>query len=145
MIPHFKKRSILFLPAFLIGASAFACLVPARVQITLNSVEADMSSRAFPTPEIREAVVTAYSEIDSCHHENCAMANGIRAAIGYAACPRELALGSKVRIYGEIYTCGDRTAKRYDGRFDIFMGYGPEAHRDALVFGIATTTIEVLK
>lgn len=35
------------------------------------------------------------------------------------ACPRNIPLGTKVNIRGKVYECLDRTAKRYDGRFDI--------------------------
>jgi FlaG/FlaF family flagellin (archaellin) len=35
------------------------------------------------------------------------------------ACPRNLALGTKVEIYGKKYVCLDRTSGKYNGRFDI--------------------------
>jgi 3D (Asp-Asp-Asp) domain-containing protein len=88
------------------------------------------------TPKVILAEVTAYSEIDSCHYPGCIMASGERAYTGAIACPRELDLGLRVRIGDEFYVCEDRTAKRFNGRFDIFMGYGPEAHQKALEFGI---------
>ena len=79
--------------------------------------------------------VTAYSELDSCHYENCIMANGERAYIGAVACPRMLKLGSSVEIDGKVYVCADRTAKRYDGRYDVFMGYNQEGYDRAIKFG----------
>lgn len=36
-----------------------------------------------------------------------------------AACPRKMPLGTKVRIDGEVYTCEDRLAMKYDNRIDI--------------------------
>lgn len=82
------------------------------------------------------AEITAYSEIDSCHYEGCPMANGVKAQVGYVACPRSMQHGTKVEIDGVKYECGDRTAKRFDGRFDIFMGYGQESYDKAIEFGI---------
>ena len=71
------------------------------------------------------------------------MANGKPAKIGYVACPRYLALGTIVELLGTTFECGDRTAKWVDGRFDVFMGYGKEAHEDALNFGIKNLTIVI--
>lgn len=89
------------------------------------------------------ATVTAYSELDSCHYPGCPMASGKKAYIGAAACPRHIKLGTKVIISGLPFTCEDRTAKRYDGRYDIFMGYGKQAHTNAIIFGKRTLTIEL--
>src|SRR3990167_1965141 len=83
-----------------------------------------------------QAEVSAYSEIDSCHYQNCIMANGKPAKVGYVACPRSVALGTIVELLGTTYECGDRTAKWVDGRYDVFMGYGKEAHTKSLEFGI---------
>ena len=35
------------------------------------------------------------------------------------ACPQSIKLGTVVEIRGETYICEDRTARKYDGRFDI--------------------------
>ena len=85
---------------------------------------------------IEPATVTAYSEYDSCHYENCEMASTKRAYVGAVACPREIELGTKVIILGREFTCEDRTALRFNGRYDIFMGYGQEAYNKAVNFGI---------
>ncbi|HUD73750.1 MAG TPA: 3D domain-containing protein [Terracidiphilus sp.] len=73
------------------------------------------------TTNILIAFVTAY------------VATGHPAANGHqpqtqhtVALPRQFPLGSKVQIDGHWYVGEDRTAKKYDGRFDIFM-----ATRDA--------------
>lgn len=96
---------------------------------TLNDVECNENAYTL------NADVTAYSEIDSCHYENCIMANGVRAYVGAVACPRNIKLGTKVEIDGIMYECADRTAKFVDGRFDIFFGYGQESYDRAIQFG----------
>ncbi|MBV9824816.1 MAG: hypothetical protein JO001_03910 [Alphaproteobacteria bacterium] len=35
------------------------------------------------------------------------------------ACPRSMPLGTVVEIHGRPYLCEDRTARKFDGRFDI--------------------------
>lgn len=92
--------------------------------------------------QAKTATVTAYSELDSCHYPGCPMASGKKAYIGAVACPRHIKLGTTVIISGLPFTCEDRTAKRYDGRYDIFMGYGKQAHTNAIIFGKRTLTIE---
>jgi len=145
----------------------FVSFVPSETIYATNDPESKMSSSDFysepnysglhtvtKTPTTTEPVsepvyssahVTAYSEYDSCHYENCLMANGIPAQEGYVACPRRFALGTKVEIDGDEYICGDRTAERFDGRFDIFMGYGSEAYAQAINFGIRTLEYRVLE
>jgi 3D (Asp-Asp-Asp) domain-containing protein len=81
------------------------------------------------------ATVTSYSSVESCHYPGCTMASGKPAYIGAAACPRRLPLGTQIQIHGRTYICEDRTARRFDGRFDIFAGYGAAAHQEALNFG----------
>jgi len=80
--------------------------------------------------------VTAYSEYDSCHTgESCLMASGKKAYVGAVACPRNIELGTKVLISGTEYTCEDRTSLTYDGRYDIFMGFGDEGYNKAIAWG----------
>lgn len=90
------------------------------------------------------ATSTAYSSVETCVNTDCIMANGKKAHIGAVACPRVIKLGTQVRINGLTYICSDRTAKRYDGRFDIFWGFGYEAYRQALVYGIKQIQVEIL-
>jgi len=87
------------------------------------------------TITVATSTVTGYSEIDSCHYANCAMANGERAHVGAVACPRKYDFNTIVIINGSLYQCSDRTALRHDGRFDIFMGYGKESYKKAIDFG----------
>jgi 3D (Asp-Asp-Asp) domain-containing protein len=72
------------------------------------------------------------------------MASGKKAYVGAVACPRRFKLGTKVRIAGQLLTCEDRTAKRYDGRFDIFQGYGQQAYDKAITWGIRRVAVEIL-
>lgn len=98
--------------------------------------------QAVPHTAIK-AEVTMYSGIESCHYEGCPMASGRRAYVGAVACPRKYPLGTKVEIGGNAYVCEDRTALRYDGRFDIFAGFGREDYQRALRWGIKTLEIKV--
>lgn len=121
-------------------------LISTLLTLTLVSVIPSETTYVLarePEYVVITAEITAYSEFDSCHYENCVMANGERAHIGAVACPRGIPLGVKVEIAGEEYECSDRTAKRYDGRWDIFMGYGKEAHTKALKFGINTLEVKI--
>jgi 3D (Asp-Asp-Asp) domain-containing protein len=89
------------------------------------------------------AVVTAYSEIDSCHYKDCVMASGVPAYVGAVACPRNIPINTKVVIEGITYNCEDRTNKSLDGRYDVFIGYGKESHTKALIWGKRELTIKV--
>jgi 3D (Asp-Asp-Asp) domain-containing protein len=70
------------------------------------------------------AHVTWYNNASSCHNQDksgkCIMANGKATHEGAVACPREIKLGTKVEINGKKYICSDRTAKKLNGRFDIW-------------------------
>lgn len=91
------------------------------------------------------AHVTGYSELDSCHTgQSCLMASGKRAYVGAIACPRAYKLGTRVKITDTVYTCEDRTAKRLDGRFDIFFGYGQGSYDQAIKFGKKQLTINII-
>lgn len=99
-----------------------------------------------PVKEAVEAITTAYSELDSCHTgKSCLMASGKRAYVGAVACPRKWKLGTQIEIDGKVYTCEDRTAKRYDGRIDIFQGYKQEAYDKAIKYGIQKKLIYLIK
>ncbi len=56
------------------------------------------------------------------------------------ACPRRIKLGTKVIIKSVHYTCDDRTAKAYDGRYDIYYG---RDKKGAIQHGIKTETITI--
>lgn len=90
-------------------------------------------------------ITTAYSELDSCHYENCIMASGKRAYVGAVACPRDWKLGTKVLIEGVEYTCEDRYNRNLDDRIDIFMGYKQEAHEKAVQYGKQVKLVYIIK
>jgi len=113
-----------------------------KSEVNLN----DMFLSAEDMYQVRETtgIVTAYSEIDSCHHLNCAMASGNRAYVGAIACPRNLPLYTRIIINYTTYICEDRTAEKYDGRYDIFYGYGEDSHKRALEYGIKNQLIQII-
>lgn len=81
------------------------------------------------------ATVTAYSKLETCPDNECVVASGKRAVVGMVACPRRYPFGTKVLIEGVEYSCEDRTALRFDGRFDIFMGDDDKSYIKALKYG----------
>lgn len=153
MMGHMDKRMRrATLAALLVALAivlAFALVRRAGGQEDAPMTPHEALAAAPEEPHIRrtipEAVVTRYTSVETCTADRCVMANGKRAARGYAACPRAIAFGTFVRIEGETYECGDRTALRFDGRFDIFEGYGDEAHAAALQAGIDTLPVAVLR
>ena len=56
------------------------------------------------------------------------------------AIPRCYPLGCDVFVYGQHYKGEDRTARKYDTRFDIFM----QSKSAALVFGIRRETVIII-
>ena len=56
------------------------------------------------------------------------------------AAPRGVHFGSTVIIDGRAYTAQDRTALRYDGRFDIYF----RTHKEAREFGIRKMTVTII-
>ena len=55
------------------------------------------------------------------------------------AAPRAIPLGSAITINSHTYTVEDRTAQRYDGRFDIYF----RSHAEAKRFGIRRADVLV--
>jgi len=87
------------------------------------------------TTNILTAVVTAY--IATGHP----CANGAMPRVAYTiAVPRRFVLGSEVIVNGRRYVAEDRTAQRFDGRFDIFVAN----RRDALLWGKKTLKLTVI-
>ena len=79
------------------------------------------------------ATITAY-----CHCATCCGKSGQPTASGKMpvegrtiAAPRAIPLGTKVIVNGRRYIVEDRTAIRYDGRWDVFM----TTHKKAKKFG----------
>lgn len=146
---HFVIASILFFISLFFVASLIEIFLnaerTAQVLILGKRIEVG-TSEPFDEEErspSTTAIVTAYSELDSCHYPGCIMASGKKAYVGAAACPRSIPLGTRVRIGEKLFTCEDRTAKHYDGRYDLFMGYGEQAHTKALKWGIQHLPVEI--
>lgn len=89
------------------------------------------------------AIITAYCACTICCGPKATglAANGRAPVQGVTvAGPRALPLGTRVVINGHTYIVTDRTARRYDGRFDIFF----KSHDAARRFGIRTNQVEIL-
>lgn len=68
------------------------------------------------------AYVTGYNTVvGQTDDQPCIAATGdnICGRHNVVACPRSLPLGTVVEISGKPYLCEDRTARKFDGRFDI--------------------------
>jgi hypothetical protein len=87
------------------------------------------------------AEVTMYSKIETCPYTQCITASGRKidaSDTDVIACPREYKFGTRVIINGKEYVCEDRTAKRYNGRWDIWNG---DDYQGALEWGRQTKTL----
>lgn len=93
------------------------------------------------------ALVTAYCACAlCCGREGGLTASGARPVVGITiAAPRSIPFGSRVSIRlpqgWRTFTVQDRTSRRYDGRFDVFM---PD-HHSAKRFGIGRYEVRVLR
>lgn len=133
------------------GLEEVSVIKSARAQVDLDDPNLSgipyitKDGEKAPKMQSRAVEVSFYSAIDSCHTgSTCLMANGAKAHIGAVACPRSIPLGTLVRLGGHQYSCEDRTARWVDGRFDIFMGYGEAAYKQALENGIQFLTLTIL-
>lgn len=101
----------------------------ARASGTVSS--RDEGARAFRSPYVVLATVTAYSPRETCRGgkiENCRTANGSRTIPSLSiACPRAIPFSSRITIRSQSYRCSDRTSRKYDGRFDVFFANYGEA------------------
>ncbi len=91
------------------------------------------------TTNILTAVVTAY--VATGHPVAWNQPSAHLPSVGTTvAIPRRFPLGSVVQIDGHTYIGEDRTAKKFDGRFDVFM-----STRDAaLSFGKQTKQVIII-
>ena len=69
------------------------------------------------------------------------MASGHWTFIGAVACPREIKLGTWVRIDGREYVCHDRTNKRLNGRYDI---YDSREDKELFAWGKRKLNVEII-
>ena len=93
---------------------------------------------------ITNAIITAYCACKVCCGPNAAglAANGKPPTQGVTvAGPRAFPLGARITIGTNRYVLQDRTAKRFDGRWDIYF----ENHSDAKRFGKQTNNVRILK
>lgn len=68
------------------------------------------------------AFVTGYNTVAAQTDQTpCIAASGADICGRYdvVACPRRIPFGTLVEIRGAVYVCEDRTARKFDGRFDI--------------------------
>ena len=96
------------------------------------------------TPQMPQQTFLATTSAYVCTlTEECINSAGKRAVIGDYACPRDIKLGSRIRIDGEVFTCNDRTNLKYNGRYDKFMGYMDD-DTPAREYGLQVKEIEIL-
>lgn len=82
----------------------------------------DVIAGTEPAYKITQAFVTGFNTVEAQTDETpCISASGdnICGRNDVVACPRHLPLGTKVEIDGKMYECLDRTAPKYNNRFDI--------------------------
>jgi len=122
---------------------AFTFTSPTGLDLEESSVTG-LTTNYMPTPS-PIFYITGYSEKDSCHYENCLMANGLPAQYGYVACPRYLPLGTKIQIEGlGEFICGDRYSKYLSERFDVWFGYGEKNYRRAVNWGVRQLPVKII-
>ena len=95
------------------------------------------------TTNIITATITAYCACKICcgSHAKGITANGQRPLPNHTlAGSRNIPFNTKIKIAGKIYYVEDRLAKRYDNRFDIYMG----SHQEAKQFGKQTQTVQII-
>ena len=85
---------------------------------------AALSADTMTPQQFREmrAFVTGYNTVAAQTDDApCIAASGADVCGRYdtAACPRSIPFGTFVEIRGATYVCEDRTARKFDGRFDI--------------------------
>jgi len=81
------------------------------------------------------AVGSAYSKTETCQDRECITASGKIAAFGMLTCPYQIPFGTILVIADARYSCEDRTSRKYNGRFDIYMGNSYNDYINALVDG----------
>jgi 3D (Asp-Asp-Asp) domain-containing protein len=92
---------------------------------------------------ITNVIVTAYCHCVLCCGtvEKKPTASGAWPREGVTiAAPRHIPFGTRVEIDGRVYVVQDRTAKRFDGRWDIFMN----SHKEAKKFGKQKRGVKIL-
>jgi len=82
---------------------------------------------------LTNVIVTAYCSCVICCGPSAKgiTASGKRIQTGMIAAPRNIPFGTRVTIQGKAYVVEDRTARRYNGRFDIYV----TNHKTAIKLG----------
>ena len=112
-------------PISIVLAAANAVILLLAWIATPEAVPLPPASEPPPQVEpyrIVHAYVTGYNTvIRQTDDTPCIAATGgnICGRRNVVACPRSLPLGTVVEIRGKAYLCEDRTAPKFDGRFDI--------------------------
>jgi 3D (Asp-Asp-Asp) domain-containing protein len=95
--------------------------IPTQAEAAVKEVVAEEKAPSKAVTSI-EAMVTGYNTVpEQTDSTPCIAASGdnICGRSDVVACPRVYPLGTEVVIDGKGYVCLDRTAKKFDGRFDI--------------------------
>ncbi len=150
VVKAIKNQKTLYIATILVGLLSGG--LPAFTASDVNNSPVNdtiVTAPAAPKYDVTgsfKAVVTQYSAADSCHNPDkngkCIMASGRAVYVGAVACPNFLALGTKIKINGTVYTCEDRYAQwldrvRTNPTIDVFVSANPH--------GKSTQTIEVLR
>ena len=121
------------------GGSVYTSLVGSFGEnghlVLVNNVKAVSDDSSTITSdssiEVTHATFTSYSVGDG-YTPSTVMASGKKVYVGAAACPRSIAIGTKIDVEGVgVLTCEDRKSLAHDGEFDIYSN----SIKDALSFG----------
>lgn len=105
-------------------------------------IEIDQPKNDKSVYEWFTAEVTAYtSSPEETDDSPYISADGRAVYVGLIACPRKFPFGTVVVIGEDTYKCGDRMAKRFDHRFDIWKQTKEEAYK----WGIRTVSVGIKK
>lgn len=109
-------------------SSETLCRQTAKGYFDCSTDEAKEKAKEIKTWYVQIETIKAYVTAYSSEESPGINAKGLRPKQGRSiACPRKIPFGMGVRINGGEYVCDDRTALRYDGRFDLFVGSRKEA------------------
>lgn len=114
------------------------------IGLTINVNKVEQKTEEVKT-EIVYAYTTAYNTLAyQTDNTPCIGADGtnICGRTDVVACPRNIKLGTRVKIDGKLYQCTDRTNLKYDGRFDISFD---KDLKGALEYGIQFKEITIVQ
>ena len=88
--------------------------------------------------------VTFSSGIELCKNNPCITASGRKPTKQTASCPRNIKLGTKIKLNGVEYICEDRLSKKMDGYYNVYLGDDIEAYNKALALGTRKRILEII-